>query len=112
MKKSLIAFIMLTVIFLSVLIGIFIGRNTVNELYLPADDAASTPQQADGKIDINTATHAQLTLLPGIGDALASRIINYRTQNGPYENIADLMCVEGIGKIKFERIQDYIKVGG
>lgn len=112
MKKSLIPFILLTVIFLSVLVGIFIGRNTVNQLHLPADDTISTSQQADGKIDINTATHAQLTLLPGIGDELASRIINYRAQNGPYKNIADLLCVEGIGKTKFERIQDYIKVGG
>ena len=94
------------------LLGIFIGRNTVNYLYIPANDDTFSTQQADGKIDINTATQAQLILLPGIGEELANRIIAYRTQNGPFASIVDLMNVEGIGKTKLENIQNYIKAGG
>lgn len=112
MKKSQIGFVAATVIFLSILLGIFIGRDTVNPLSLPADGPSSPTRVSDGKIDINSATHSQLTLLPGIGDELARRIIDYRTQNGPFASTADLMNVEGIGQIKFERIQNFIKAGG
>ena len=70
-------------------------------------DAPST----DGKIDINTASLAQLQLLPGVGPSLAQRIIDYRKQNGPFRTIEDIMNVTGIGEKKFEQIKDYIKVG-
>lgn len=112
MKKTQIAFIIATAIFLCMLIGIFIGRNSVNPLKFPSNNNLSSTQQSDVRIDINTATHAQLTLLPGIGDELAGRIIDYRTQNGPFTSIAELLCIQGIGKSKLENIQDYIKTGG
>ena len=112
MKKSQFAFLAVTAVFLCILLGIFIGRNTVGFFSLAADEATAAQTQADGRIDINTATHAQLTLLPGIGDTLADRIIEYRTQNGPFNSIAELLQVEGIGATKLEGIQDYIKTGG
>lgn len=112
MKKSQIVLLAATVIFFSILLGIFIGRNTVSQLYFPVSDNPTATQQSDGKLDINTATHAQLKMLPGIGDELATRIIDYRTQNGPFTSILDLMNVEGIGKTKLENIQNYIKAGG
>lgn len=112
MKKSQIAILTATVIFLCILLGIFIGRNTVSTVSLAASNNSSDTQRTDGMIDINTATHAQLTMLPGIGDTLAQRIIEYRTQNGPFASIDDLTCVEGIGRTKLERIRNYIKAGG
>ena len=112
MKKSQIVFIAATAAFILILIGMFIGRNTSFSTYLSGKDKISATEKPDGKIDINTATQAQLTLLPGIGDTLANRIIEYRTQNGPFESITDILDVEGIGKGKLEEIQDYIKTGG
>lgn len=65
---------------------------------------------ADGKVNINTATAAQLEELPGIGEVIAQRIVDYRTQHGPFKTVRDLLKVEGIGQKKFESIEDYVTV--
>lgn len=63
-------------------------------------------------IDINSADEAALDLLPGIGSAYAQRIVEYRTQNGPFQTIEDIMNVSGIGEKKFEAMKDLITVEG
>ena len=55
-----------------------------------------------GKIDLNTATVAQLKQLDRIGDAVAQRIVEYRDQNGPFAAIEDLMKVKGVGQKIFD----------
>ena len=72
--------------------------------------SSGTPVISDGKININTATHGELTDLPGIGTALASRIIDYRTQNGSFAKIEDIKNVSGIAQRRFDAIKDLIKV--
>ena len=61
-------------------------------------------------ININTATLSELDTLPGIGPTTAQKIIDYRTQHGPFSNITDIMNVAGIGPATFDRIQDLISV--
>lgn len=112
MKKSQITIIAATVIFLSIILGIFIGRGTASYRYIPAKNTLTETTNTDGRIDINTATLKQLMLLPGIGEILAGRILDYRTENGPFTDISDIMSVEGIGQAKFQQIQNYIKAGG
>ena len=58
-----------------------------------------------GTIYINRATASQLDSLVGIGPVIAKRIVAYRTQNGPFVDIADLKKVEGIGEKIFAKIQ-------
>lgn len=61
-------------------------------------------------ININKATQTDLETLPGIGPSLATRIIEYREQNGEFKEIEDIKNVGGIGDIKFDKIKEYIKV--
>jgi len=63
-----------------------------------------------GKININTADKAELDKLPGVGPALAERIIEYRKANGPFTDIAELKKVPGIGEAKFNQIKDKIRL--
>jgi len=83
-----------------------------------AGGAAAAPGVAGGtvsgavdtRININTATVAELQRLPGIGPALAARIVAYREAWGPFRRIEDLLEVPGIGQRRFEQIKDLIKV--
>jgi len=64
-----------------------------------------------GKININLAPSAELEELPGIGPTLAARIIAYREEHGPFENIEDLTRVSGIGPKTLDGFRDLITVG-
>lgn len=65
---------------------------------------------SSGLININTAGQAQLEELPGIGPALAQRIIDHRTKNGPFLSAEDIMVVSGIGEKRYEQLKDLITV--
>lgn len=80
-------------------------------LGVPAPDSARLRTGPPvGKVDINTATRAELQTLPGIGPAFAERIIRHRQQYGPFGKIEDIMNVKGIGPKRFEKIKDRITI--
>jgi competence protein ComEA len=62
------------------------------------------------RININTANTYELQTLPGIGEELASRIIEYRQAHNGFNAIEDIMLVDGIGETRFEEIRDLITV--
>ena len=59
-------------------------------------------------VNINKATQTELETLPGIGPAMALRIIEHREENGNFENIEEIKNVKGIGDSKFENIKNNI----
>ena len=66
----------------------------------------------EGKLNINTATVNELVLLPGIGPSKAAIIAAYREENGPFENIEDLINVKGIGRRTLQKLEPYLKLDG
>jgi len=75
-------------------------------LYLYEVEEEREPQ----KIDINRAEEWMLKALPGIGETLAQRIVDYRQQNGPFRNTNELTGVAGIGTTTYEQIKHLITV--
>ena len=128
MKKpriSLLAF--LTCLFLAFALGFFLGKNrnheTVQLSVLPSSPENAAPIETaaqDGTmsaqisfpVDVNTADMTELCALPGIGETLARRILEYREQYGRFERPEELLNVEGIGSGKLEALLDYVTTGG
>ncbi len=65
---------------------------------------------SDDIIDINSATVEQVESLPGIGSKIAEALVEYRTLNGKFIDVKDLLNVKGIGKSKLEKIKKHIVV--
>jgi competence protein ComEA len=61
-------------------------------------------------INLNTATVAQIATLPGIGAKTADLVVQYRTKNGPFKKIEEIMNVRGIGEKSFLKIKDRLTV--
>lgn len=70
-------------------------------------DAAA---QGDGRINLNTATAAELEELPRIGPAMAQRIIEWREANGRFTSVEDLLAVSGIGEKMLEALRPLVTV--
>jgi len=73
--------------------------------------AADPPAEADGRININTATLDELTLLPGIGPSKARAIAEHRAKK-PFKTPEDLLRVRGIGRGTFKQLRNLITVSG
>lgn len=86
----------------------------IGEISAPANSISSTSFQsfsaAPTLININRAGVEELKTLDGIGDALAQRIIDYRTEKGNFSSIEDIRNVTGIGEKKYDAIKDHITV--
>ncbi|MCU1585388.1 MAG: hypothetical protein JWM49_1944 [Microbacteriaceae bacterium] len=63
-----------------------------------------------GKVNLNTADRTALETLPGVGPATSQRIIDWRTQNGRFSAVEDLMSVTGVGEKTFEELKDLVTV--
>lgn len=75
---------------------------------LSGSPSGSSQQAESAPINLNTATAEELDSLPGVGEVLAQRIIEYRESKGNFSAIEDLRNVEGIGPKKFENIKNKV----
>lgn len=62
-------------------------------------------------IDINSADWPELTLLPGISETYARRIVEFRNANGPFQSVEDLLMVQGIGPKRLQAMREFLQVG-
>ena len=72
----------------------------------PTSSAVETPT-----LDINQASVQQLIDLPGIGEAIAQRIVDFRKKNGPFRRVEDLLKIKGIGEKSLEKLRPHVRVG-
>lgn len=69
-------------------------------------------QECEGRVNINSATVEQLSLLPGVGAKIAEDIVAYRTSKGNFTSAEDLKKVKGIGDKKFDKVKDFVATDG
>jgi competence protein ComEA len=79
-------------------------------LGISAGVASAAAKAPTGKININTATVSQLSELPGVGEKLAARIVEFRQKQGPFKSTQELMNVKGIGEKNLQKLQPYLSV--
>ena len=77
---------------------------------LVADAVAPGDAASSGPLDLNRASAAELEQLPGIGPALAARIVAHREAEGPFASPRDLLEVSGIGEKTLARFEDRLRV--
>jgi competence protein ComEA len=84
------------------------------QIYVPAvgEDITLRPTSHTGSqtgpISLSRADQATLETLPGVGPALAERIIAFREKHGPFQAVSDLLAVSGIGPAILERLSDLV----
>lgn len=76
--------------------------------FAPAYAQSGAPK---AKVNINTAPASDLETLPRIGPKVAQRIVDFRTKNGNFKKVEEIMKVQGIGEKVYEQIKDLITVG-
>jgi competence protein ComEA len=90
------------------------AESTWLKIYVPSIGESPFEQHQepsqDDRININTASAEELDTLPGIGPVKAQAIIDYRSENGPFHTVDELLDVNGIGPKTLEDIRDKVKV--
>lgn len=95
---------------------IYVARKTANHApsvsNLIEESKARSQKKAlpAGSININTASLSELDALPGVGPAIAQRIIDYRSAHGKFHSVEEIKNVKGIGDKTFEKLKNYITV--
>jgi competence protein ComEA len=78
--------------------------------FAPLAAAQNTKPQTTEKVNLNTATIDQLQTLPGIGPAMAKKVLEYRTKVGKFTKIEEILNVKGIGEKRFQQMKDRLVV--
>ena len=74
------------------------------------DVTETTDPARESLVNVNTATKAELAALPGMGDAIAERIVEHRYYNGAFQSLDELKEIEGVGEERFADFKDRVTV--
>ena len=96
----------LTIVCLLLIAGCWAYRGGLQGRLIDIDRAP--PRPIEFKLDVNRADWPEWTVLPGVGEVLAKRIVESREADGPFKSHGDLLRVHGIGPRTLERIMPYL----
>ncbi len=86
------------------------GGPTEAGAYAQAAPNEFPPAKQAVPVQVNVADAQGMQGLPGVGPVIAERIVAYRKANGPFQNVEDLLAVEGIGPKKLEAMRAYVRL--
>lgn len=108
MNQFITSFVLVAVIFLAAFLAKDTPRTSAPARAFAVEGVSAATAQGrillGQKININTATAEELEQLPGIGPALAKKIVEYREVHGPFASIEDIVNIDGIGEKMLKRI--------
>ncbi|MEO8494827.1 MAG: helix-hairpin-helix domain-containing protein [Planctomycetota bacterium] len=96
----------ITAVAIAAIAGSWLYRGGLSGRLIDIETAA--PVQVTFRLDINSADWPEWTVLPGVGETLAKRIVRYRSERGPFRHHAELLQVSGIGPRTFDRMRPYL----
>ena len=95
---------------LGLAVALIVGPSSRRVAAVGAERGRAEQAATPAVINLNTATSADLQKLPGVGPAMADRIIEYRQKNGGFKKVEELMNVKGIGEKTFLKLKSLVAV--
>ena len=89
-------------------VQILVPARTVAPNGSPAGSAGGAPGVPTGPVSLSSATLEELDQLPGVGPITAQKIVDYRTEHGPFASVDDLDAVPGIGPTRIEQLRELV----
>ena len=101
---------MMTRILMAAILGVAVSAAAASAQNKATTPKAAATATATAPVNLNTATAEQLATIPGVGQKMAERIIDYRQKNGGFKKVEDLMNVSGVGEKSFLKMKPLITV--
>ena len=92
---------------LALSLAVYFAGRPKKETVAPAHDVPEAVFLVE-KVNLNRASAAEIAALPGVGEVLAGRIVEYRRQWGDFASLQELLNVQGIGEGRLQVLQEYI----
>lgn len=96
--------------FMTIIMFVCCAGFIVAQPVLAANAEKASGSEVVSQLNVNDASLVDLTALPGVGKVTAEKIVAFRTENGPFKSVDDLIQVKGVGKKVLEKIRPFVTI--